>query len=461
MKRIIFLFFAAVICTFSVMAAEYAVKAEEKSHVEVYFDEYDNKIIVNGTEYYSETAPYTVKYKWVDYTFVPVRVFAEAFGYEVGWENETCSVTLTKGESKVTFQIGSNIIYIDGKALKMEPAPELPTSTTMVPLDFILQYMGAESAYVSNKGYTLVKPTDKNNIPNACIGDSFYGWYMENPDYLVCDKLFGSYAIFGDYGDSYLKIAVTPTSQAYGDIETYYDMRMNNTYEPLLKIEKNTERPDVKTLYWQAANDSVWEECRMFFTTDYVYSIEAYVSADNSAVQKTFSDLLASFNVGFDSSDTYDIYAELFNGYGYKNESFGCELIIPEGFGKTPAVEEEKLIRFNHEKADGSYISVEALDKTVYISTEKLINEQRQKCLEKEGKAAPNGITYVSETDEIYFGNSIGHGIGIEYSDGSPEIQLAVESEKSVYLLKFHMKDCDPYDLFDIALAFLEYMILA
>lgn len=93
-------------------------------------------------------------------TLVPMRAIFEALGAEVKWEGATRTVTATKGSTEIRLSLGKTDAYING-ALKVLSTPAASVDgTTMVPLRFIGEALGAEvkwegaskTVYVNSKG---------------------------------------------------------------------------------------------------------------------------------------------------------------------------------------------------------------------------------------------------------------------------------------------------------------------
>lgn len=77
-------------------------------------------------------------------TLVPMRAIFEALGAEVKWEGSTRTVTATKGSTEIRLSLGKTDAYING-ALKVLSTPAASVDgTTMVPLRFIGEALGAE-----------------------------------------------------------------------------------------------------------------------------------------------------------------------------------------------------------------------------------------------------------------------------------------------------------------------------
>ena len=123
---------------------ERIVVIDEPETVTISFNIGDAVLNING-EKIEVTAPYIAG---EGTTLVPLRVISEAFGAEVKWDGETKSVKIVDGETEISLQIASNTAVVNGEEKTLDAAPELTNDTTMVPLRFISETLGAEVGYV-------------------------------------------------------------------------------------------------------------------------------------------------------------------------------------------------------------------------------------------------------------------------------------------------------------------------
>ncbi len=98
------------------------------------------EIALNGQDitYEQENKPLIKE----DRTFVPARLIAEKNGYEVGWNDKTRGVTLTKGDEMVEMVIGSKNYKANGEAKTMDVAPFIEGNHTYLPARFLGEVMG-------------------------------------------------------------------------------------------------------------------------------------------------------------------------------------------------------------------------------------------------------------------------------------------------------------------------------
>ncbi|GAA4709262.1 stalk domain-containing protein [Brevibacillus fulvus] len=78
-------------------------------------------------------------------TLVPLRAIFEALGAKVDWDEATQTVTATKDNNTIKLTIGSKIAYKNGEKIYLDvPAQLLNGDTTMVPIRFVSEALGAK-----------------------------------------------------------------------------------------------------------------------------------------------------------------------------------------------------------------------------------------------------------------------------------------------------------------------------
>jgi uncharacterized protein YkwD len=81
-------------------------------------------------------------------TFIPLRGVFENLGSEIGWDQSTKTVTITRGDTEVKLTIGSKTAYINGKKTTLAIAPFIaPSGSTYVPLRFASESIGVDVSW--------------------------------------------------------------------------------------------------------------------------------------------------------------------------------------------------------------------------------------------------------------------------------------------------------------------------
>lgn len=110
------------------------------------------KIIVNNTEISFDIAPFIEN----GYTMVPLRAIFENLGAMVNWDDNTKTVTATKGNTILILSIGSHEATINGHKTPLEQPSEIVNGSTMVPVRFISEALGAKVDYNEKQRTVLI-----------------------------------------------------------------------------------------------------------------------------------------------------------------------------------------------------------------------------------------------------------------------------------------------------------------
>lgn len=93
---------------------------------------------VNGTVYNTDTAPYIDNGR----TLVPVRYLGDAIGATTAWDETTKTVTLTKGDTVVMLVIGESSITVNGAASTLNVAPVINNGRSFLPARSVAEAFG-------------------------------------------------------------------------------------------------------------------------------------------------------------------------------------------------------------------------------------------------------------------------------------------------------------------------------
>lgn len=136
-------------------------------------------IKVNGTTRYITPEPRLVGGR----VMLPLRFIVEdpAVKGKASWNGTRKEVTITRGDTKISFVIGQNTALVNGQSTAMDVAPFIIDSRTFVSLRFFAEQMGAVVAWKDRTNTALVN-FDKTN---RLLGYYYYG----TPDLLDNDAL--------------------------------------------------------------------------------------------------------------------------------------------------------------------------------------------------------------------------------------------------------------------------------
>ena len=79
-----------------------------------------------------------------DRVLVPMRVIFETLGADVEWNGEILTATAVRGETTISLQIDSNIMYKNGEAIELDVPARLLNDRTLVPIRAVSEAMEAK-----------------------------------------------------------------------------------------------------------------------------------------------------------------------------------------------------------------------------------------------------------------------------------------------------------------------------
>lgn len=303
--------------------------------VEIQFCVGDSNLLINGKEVAVET-PYVVG---DGVTLVPLRVITEAFGAEVGWIAETQTITLKYPGVEIVLQIGNPIAEVNGVAETLLAAPELPNSSTMVPLRFISETFGATVGYdEATEKITVTKTTTTGEtvldsaINNAKIGDSFWGWSMDNPkDFVMEDRSFdGIFTSFSYDEENFFYLAFDIKPEDFSFEKTFNSLKESLSDMTLVKADKDTSNTDLQSMHFQAKDKKEFLNSYIYVNDSNVIILEGNFSIENTEIREKALKYMESFALDFAGDDIYDL-SNVKDGYRtFKDEQLKISFNVPE-----------------------------------------------------------------------------------------------------------------------------------
>ncbi|ANS76055.1 hypothetical protein AWM70_16920 [Paenibacillus yonginensis] len=304
------------------------------------------RITINGDAEVILRAPYRVN----GTTMVPLSVFASAFGADSRLGDGDV-VKLTIGTRKVTLTIGSPVLWTNKGKSRMDASPAMVGGVLMVPLRPVAEGFGASIS--SSNGEVVVKlskalsgqpgkeTAGDNQSSPAMVGNSYYGWSMDNPGDLVGQASQDeSSAVFSDpNGNYYLQIHVAggqPDQDGAALLDNLAE-EVKANQETVLH-EEVVRQGDVSYARMITSDeDGMLAEIRSYYNDHKVYLLyftlaDAYVYQDFNA----YAGLLDSFRTSYDagSSRIEDLSHETDGRHTLYNEVYGIGVTLPEGWSK-------------------------------------------------------------------------------------------------------------------------------
>ena len=256
--------------------------------VEISFCVGDETLIINGS-------PVTVEKPYVvgdGVTLVPIRVITEAFDAKVDWVSETKTVNLTYPDVNIVIQIDNPVAEINGRAENLLAAPELtPAGYTMIPLRFISENFGAEVSYDNEtKRITVTKEKSgdssvsiEGSVSNKNIGDSYFGWSMENPLDMAMDyrSFDGMETTFSDDKNEISIEIYTYDAEDFDFENDYNDFKMSMSSFTLVKADKDTNDEKCKSFHVGVKDTKNYIDYQEFVTPKYIYTVTGFLSNED------------------------------------------------------------------------------------------------------------------------------------------------------------------------------------
>ena len=380
MKKLLSVFLIiSILLSFGAYATDKAVKIE--------FCVGDSTLLINDQPVTVETAPYVVG---VGVTLVPVRVITEAFGATVGWEESTQTVSLAYPDIDIILQIGNPIAEVNGKAEELLSAPELKNGRTMIPLRFISENFGASVSYDdATERITVIKESGvgsssivESGVTNKKIGDSFYGWSMNNPvdmqmDYRSFDGLDTTFT-YDD--DNYFHIDIDMVGEKYDFDKDFINLKSALEGYTLVKAETDVSDPSKKIIYLQAKDKNHFINITCFATDTYYYTLYGVFSNETTALRDSFVECMSTFDTVYAGGDIYDL-SNVKNGVRkFESALLNFSFEIPADFYMTSDEEAENEFRFNCFSKDDkiSSASVSAYSKSSVTSAKAMAENDRE-----------------------------------------------------------------------------------
>jgi len=108
-------------------------------------------------------------------TLVPLRKIFESLGATVNWEQETKTVTANKKKTEIIYSVGNDYYTKDGKASTIPVAGQVIDGSTLVPLRFVGEALGATVGWEGASRTITISSAEKKQITvNRVVdGDTF------------------------------------------------------------------------------------------------------------------------------------------------------------------------------------------------------------------------------------------------------------------------------------------------
>ena len=133
-----------------------AMKCAEKGNYSYIIDpsvDYDIQLVYNDERVSFDTPPIIENGR----TLVPLRAIFEKIGAKVLWDGENQRITATKGNDKITLQIGSNKLYKNGVEKVIDVPAKLVDGRTLVPVRAVAESFDCKVNWIDYAGIVEIQ----------------------------------------------------------------------------------------------------------------------------------------------------------------------------------------------------------------------------------------------------------------------------------------------------------------
>jgi len=104
-------------------------------------------------------------------TLVPMRDIFEALGATVVWKPQERSIVAQKASQRIWLQIGSKTALVDNRNVWLDEAPKIYNGSTLVPLRFVSEALGAQVGWNNNQRIASITTNDAIDMGGSQVGD--------------------------------------------------------------------------------------------------------------------------------------------------------------------------------------------------------------------------------------------------------------------------------------------------
>jgi hypothetical protein len=151
-----------------------------------YFDDNAVNVVLNGEPV--EFSPKAIVHN--GNTMVSFRQLFEAYGANVGWNQETRSVTATKGDITIKLTQDSFKALVNDKEYKLTQTPYIAKDTLLINLRFVSEALGAEVKWQKNPRTVFITWVDEeSDTPKGTL--KLYFDALNKEDFDSVTRLYG------------------------------------------------------------------------------------------------------------------------------------------------------------------------------------------------------------------------------------------------------------------------------
>ncbi|MCX7920866.1 MAG: stalk domain-containing protein [Clostridia bacterium] len=228
-------------------------------------------------------------------TLVPITSIVNALGGSLSWNGTEKKISITLESNQIELQIGNKAAYVNKTLKKLDVAPQVVNSRTMLPLAFVAENLGCIINWNSQtKQIILNKPyyTEGEHI----VRDITFKYYSSYAKEVYLSGTFNGWAPFGKkmIKDGNWFSATLPIKD-YAEYLFYVDGQWYR--DPYCPITAGAMQGSVIDLRTSDVSTNISTNIKVFTSEhfDYFTSNGIDKTAELEAIYKTLSDSLLSF----------------------------------------------------------------------------------------------------------------------------------------------------------------------
>ena len=108
-------------------------------------------------------------------TLVPVRFIAESYGADVGWDDDTQSVTITMPGANIALQIDSDEMTVNGNVITLDVPAQTMEGRTMIPFRAFAEAIGKQ-VFWDDRGLILITDNEVDEVADVRMISAVFGY---------------------------------------------------------------------------------------------------------------------------------------------------------------------------------------------------------------------------------------------------------------------------------------------
>lgn len=170
MKKILSMLLVFSMMTVFAAGCSAAQQSEEEAEEPVITLQIGNAMMtVNGIDQEIDPGRGTVPVIENERTLLPVRAVVQAMGGAVAWDDETKTAALAKGDTVILLKIGSDTAFINETYHILDTVPVTINDRTMLPIRFIAEGFGYTVGWDGNTQTVTLTPSVKIAEDNTAV----------------------------------------------------------------------------------------------------------------------------------------------------------------------------------------------------------------------------------------------------------------------------------------------------